>query len=66
MKRTFRMHFADGGTKDLEITSFSTLPIEFSQSLSLQEKKKGGFHLCVSESLVEDLPTLKNIEIIRE
>lgn len=66
MKRILKFNFMDGSFRHIEITSASALPNSFSRSLSLQEKKDGKFHLCHSESLVQDFSTVKSIEVVRE
>jgi len=68
MKKYLRLVFKDGSTSDLEIKSYNSLPANFKRSFSFNEDSKnpGKFHLCISESLVEDFSLVQRIEVIRD
>lgn len=64
LKRILRINFQDGSYKDCTLSGVSSLPDDFKQSLSLNQTKQG-FHLCYSESLIEDFSTVESITVIR-
>lgn len=67
MRKYLRVVLKDGSSLDLEIKSYNSLPATFKRTFSFNEDSKnpGKFHLCISESLIEDFSQVDRIEVIR-
>ena len=68
-KRTVRLKFDDGSHKDLEIAfgvSMKSSKTKNDKRFYLEQMEDGRYKMVWSEDLIENMPSLQGMEIIRE